>query len=249
MGNTSFSLGPRSRYTLPTMNYRSMDAVTRRGATEVETRFMSAVYRWMTIGLFVTAAVAYGVASSRTALEIIYGNRMVLYGLIIGELGLVFALSAMVHRLSAAAAGGMFLLYSALNGATLSAVLLVYTGGSVASAFAVTGGTFAAMSVYGTVTKKNLSSWGSFLFMGLIGIVIAAVVNIFIRSDMLGFVISCAAVVVFTGLTAYDTQKLRQVAASGQGTHSLAIVGALTLYLDFINLFLALLRLFGNRRD
>jgi FtsH-binding integral membrane protein len=161
------------------MNYRTASPALRRPAADVEQRFMSAVYRWMTLGLFVTAGVAYGVANSEAALQLIIGNRAVLYGLIIAELALVFGLSAAVHRLSAAVAGGLFLLYSALNGATLSFVLLVYTGGSVASALAITGGTFAAMSVYGTVTKKDLSSWGSFLFMGLIGVIIAGIVNIF----------------------------------------------------------------------
>jgi FtsH-binding integral membrane protein len=231
------------------MNYRTASSALRRPAADVEQRFMSAVYRWMTLGLFVTAGVAYGVANSEAALRLIIGNRAVLFGLIIAELALVFGLSAAVHRLSAAVAGGLFLLYSALNGATLSFVLLVYTGSSVASALAITGGTFAAMSVYGTVTKKDLSSWGSFLFMGLIGVIIAGIVNIFLRSDMMGFIISCASVVIFTGLTAYDTQKLRAIAASGAGVAALPITGALMLYLDFINLFLALLRLFGNRRD
>ncbi|MBK6693627.1 MAG: Bax inhibitor-1/YccA family protein [Myxococcales bacterium] len=231
------------------MNYRTAGAVARRPAAEVEQRFMSAVYRWMTVGLFLTATVAYGVASSRTLLEIIVGNRMVFWGLILGEFGLVFALSASVHRLSAAAAGAMFLLYSALNGATLSILLLIYTGNSVAAALAVTAGTFATMSLYATVTKKDLSSWGSFLFMGLVGVVIAGLVNMFLQSGMMSFIISCASVVVFTGLTAYDTQKLRQVAAAGGGSGALAVSGALMLYLDFINLFLALLRLFGSRRD
>jgi FtsH-binding integral membrane protein len=218
---------------------------------DVERRFMAAVYRWMTLGLFVTATVAYGVAHSQAALELIFGNRMVFWILMAGELGLVIAISAAVHRLSAAVAGGMFLLYSALNGATLASILLVYTGASVASAFAITAGTFGVMSVYGTVTKRDLTGWGTFLFMGLIGVVIASVVNLFLHSGMMSFVISCAAVVVFTGLTAYDTQKLRAIAASGgaSGIAALPITGALALYLDFINLFLALLRLFGNRRD
>ncbi len=151
--------------------------------------------------------------------------------------------------MSSATAGGLFLLYSALNGATLSVVLLVYTGASVALAFVSTAGTFAAMSVYATVTRKDLSSWGSFLFMGLIGIVIASVVNIFLASSMVTFVVSCASVVVFTGLTAYDTQKLRAFARAGGGTGGVAVNGALALYLDFVNLFLALLRLFGGRRS
>lgn len=131
---------------------------------------------------------------------------------------------------------------------TLSIVLLAYTGTSVALAFFATAGTFAAMSVYGTVTKRDLSSWSSFLFMGLIGIVIAGLVNIFLRSSMMSFVISCAGVLVFTGLTAYDTQKLRALARAGGGTGSVAVNGALALYLDFVNLFLMLLRLLGGRR-
>lgn len=231
------------------MNRYSAATYTARASADVEQRFMASVYRWMALGLFVTAGVALGVASSEDAIRFIFGNRFVFWGLILAELGLVFAISGAVSRLSAAASGALFLAYSAINGATLSVVFLVYTGGSVASAFAVTGGTFAAMSVYGTVTKKDLSSWGSFLFMGLVGVIIAGIVNIFIQSSLIGFVISCASVVVFTGLTAYDTQKLRAIAAAGGGTGAMAVSGALALYLDFINLFLALLRLFGNRRD
>jgi len=219
------------------------------GATDVERRFMAAVYRWMTLGLAVTALVAYSVATSETALRLVAGSRLVFFGLIVAELGLVIALSAAAARMSSAAAGGLFLLYSALNGATLSVVLLVYTGASVALAFLCTAGTFGAMSIYGTVTRKDLASWGSFLFMGLIGIVIASVVNIFLGSTMITFVVSCASVVVFTGLTAYDTQKLRAFARAGGGTGGVAVNGALALYLDFVNLFLALLRLFGSRRD
>ena len=231
------------------MNRYSAATYTARASADVEQRFMASVYRWMALGLFVTAGVALGVASSEAAIRFIFGNRFVFWGLILAELGLVFAISGAVSRLSAAASGALFLAYSAINGATLSVVFLVYTGGSVASAFAVTGGTFAAMSVYGTVTKKDLSSWGSFLFMGLVGVIIAGIVNIFIQSSLIGFVISCASVVIFTGLTAYDTQKLRAIAAAGGGTGAMAVSGALALYLDFINLFLALLRLFGNRRD
>jgi FtsH-binding integral membrane protein len=218
-------------------------------AESAERTFMAAVYRWMTLGLVVTALVAF-VTAEAIASGAIPFNRWIFYGLIIAEFGLVIAISSMLQRLSAAAAGGLFLLYSALNGATLSIVLLVYAGTSVAAAFAVTAGTFGAMSVYGTVTKKDLTSWGSFLFMGLIGVVIAGLVNLFLQSDMMSFVISCAAVLVFTGLTAYDTQKLRAYAAQGGGTVAAApIGGALSLYLDFINLFLAILRLFGGRRQ
>jgi hypothetical protein len=219
-----------------------------RGRSDVERRFMAAVYGWMTLGLVVTAGVAAYVASSEALLETFIQNRIVFFGLILGELGLVVAISRLAGRLSGMAAGALFALYAALNGVTLSVVLLVYTGESVASAFFVTAGMFAAMSVYGTVTRRDLTSWGQFLFMGLIGIVIAAVVNIFLRSDMLGFLVSCASVVVFTGLTAYDTQKLRALAVAGGGTAGMAVNGALALYLDFINLMLALLRLFGRRR-
>jgi hypothetical protein len=220
-----------------------------RGAADVERRFMAAVYRWMTLGLLVTSGVAFYVATSESALQAIFGNRMVFWGLIIAQFGLVIALSAAVNKLSAGVAGALFLLYSALTGATLSVVLLAYTGASVASAFAVTAGTFLAMSVYGTVTKRDLTSWSTFLFMGLIGIVIASVVNIFTKSGMVSWVISAAAVVVFTGLTAYDTQRLRRMAAAGVGVAALPVNGALALYLDFINLFLSLLNLFGGRRN
>jgi FtsH-binding integral membrane protein len=220
-----------------------------RGRSDVERRFMMAVYRWMTLGLAVTALVAYSVATSEAALRLVIGNRFVFFGLIIVEFGLVIAISAAMNRLSAPVAGGLFLLYSALNGATLSVVLLAYTGSSVALAFVTTAGTFGAMSVYATVMRKDLSSWGSFLMMGLIGVVIASVVNVFLGSSMISFVISCAAVVVFTGLAAYDTQKLRALARAGGGVAALPVNGALALYLDFVNLFLALLRLIGNRRE
>jgi FtsH-binding integral membrane protein len=217
-------------------------------AESAERTFFAAVYRWMTLGLVVTAAVAWVTADALLSGAIPF-NKWVFYGLMIAEFGLVVAISAMVQRLSAAAAGGLFLLYSALNGATLSIVLLIYTGSSVALAFGVTAGTFGAMSVYGTVTKKDLTGWSSFLMMGLIGVVIAGLVNMFLQSSAMSFVISCAGVVVFTGLTAYDTQKLRVFARQGGGTMAAApIAGALTLYLDFINLFLSLLRLFGDRR-
>ncbi len=234
----------------PAPSYRpAARTVVVRGASDVERSFMAAVYRWMTFGLAVTAVVALAVASSREAIQLVFGSRVVFFGLLIAELGLVVALSAAVTRLSGAVAGGLFLLYSALNGVTLSAVLLLYTGTSVAVAFGATAGTFGAMSAYGTVTRRDLSSWSSFLFMGLIGVVIASLVNLFLHSSMLSFVVSCASVVVFTGLTAYDTQKLRALAAAGGSTGALAVNGALALYLDFVNLFLSLLRLLGGRRD
>jgi hypothetical protein len=224
------------------------DRVLVSGASDVERRFMAAVYRWMALGLAVTALVAYAVASSEAARGLVFANRLVFLGLVVAELALVVWISAAVNRLSAAAAGGLFLLYSALNGATLSVVLLVYTGASVAVAFVTAAGVFGAMSVYGTVTRRDLTSWGSFLFMGLVGVVIASLVNLFLRSSMVSWVVSCMGVVVFTGLAAYDTQKLRALARAGAGTESAPVRGALSLYLDFVNLFLSLLRLLGNRR-
>ena len=233
----------------PMANTFENSQVLVRGASDVERRFMSAVYRWMALGLVVTAGVAYSVASTPEVLQVVIGNRMVFWGLIIAQFGLVMALSAAVSKLSAGVAGALFLLYSALTGATLSVILLVYTGNSVASAFAVTAGTFLAMSIFATVTKRDLSGWSNFLFMGLIGVVIASVVNIFMKSSMMQFVISAAAVVVFTGLTAYDTQRLRRMAVAGAGIAALPVNGALSLYLNFINLFLSILNLFGGRRN
>jgi len=228
--------------------YENYQVVTR-GASDVERRFMAAVYRWMTFGLLVTAGVAYSVATTEGLVQFIFGNRMVFWGLIIAQFGLVIALSAAVNKLSAGVAGALFLLYSALTGATISVVLLAYTGASVATAFAVTAGTFLTMSIYATVTKRDLSGWSTFLFMGLIGVVIASVVNIFLKNSMMQFVISAAAVVVFTGLIAYDTQRLRRMAVAGSGVAALPVSGALSLYLNFINLFLSLLNLFGGRRS
>jgi FtsH-binding integral membrane protein len=220
-----------------------------RGAVDVERRFLSAVYRWMAAGLAVTALVSYSIASSESALQFVFGTKFLFIGLMVAEIGLVIALSAAVRRLSALTAGALFVLYAALNGVTLSVIFLAYTQTSVASAFGVTAAAFLAMSAYGTVTKRDLTSWGSFLFMGLIGIVIAGVVNVFLHSDAMAFVISCASVLVFTGLTAYDTQKLRAWARAGGGTVAAGPVsGALSLYLDFVNLFLAVLRLSGKRR-
>ncbi len=232
---------PTHDFTAPTTAGRSLE--------DVERRFLAAVHRWMALGLGVTALIAWAVASSEAALQVVFGTRFLFIGLLLAELALVVGLSAAVNRLSAAAAGALFLLYSALNGVTLSVIFLAYTHATIASAFVVAGGTFAAMSVYGTVTRRDLSSWSSFLFMGLVGVVIAGVVNVFLHSDGLGFVISCASVVVFTGLTAYDTQKLRAWARAGASSVAAAPVnGALSLYLDFVNLFLAVLRLLGRRR-
>ena len=207
----------------------------------------------MAAGLLVTAGAALFTLSNETVLRAVFGNQLVFYGLLFAELGLVVWLSGMVGKLSSAAASGVFLLYSALNGVTLAAIFLAFTSGSIASTFVVAAGTFAAMSVYGLVTThRTLDGLGSFAFMGLIGVIIASVVNLFMKSDMLGFVVSCVGVIVFVALTAYDTRKLKMMAlavdgGSEEGRRG-AISGALALYLDFINLFLMMLRLFGNRR-
>jgi FtsH-binding integral membrane protein len=216
------------------------------------TVFMNQVYLWMTAGLALTAFIAWRVAASPAAVEFIYANSMVVVGLFIAQIALVFALSSAIHRFSAATATGLFLLYAALTGVSLSGIFVAFTGGSIANAFLVTAGTFGAMTLYGTVTKRDLTGVGGFLFMGLIGLVIAMLVNLFLQSSMLDFIISGIGVLIFTGLTAYDTQKLRAFGASAPLDDTVAvrrgaILGALTLYLDFINLFLMLLRFFGNR--
>lgn len=225
----------------------------RERAIEAQNEFIRRVYNWMGIGLATTAAVALFTASNQAVLNFIFGTPMVFYGLIIGQLGLVIALSAAIHRMRAATAVLMFFAYSALTGLTMAAIFLIYTQTSIAGTFFVTAGTFAAMSVYGYTTKRDLTSFGSFLFMGLIGIILASVVNIFLRSESIYWVITIAGVIVFVGLTAYDTQKIKAMSAQGfadfETERKGAVLGALRLYLDFINLFLMLLRLFGSRRD
>ncbi len=214
--------------------------------------FFPRVYAWMTAGLALTALAALFTLSSESMLQLIFGNKMVFYGLMFGELGLVIALSAAINRISATTATLMFMLYSALSGITFASIFLVYTQSSIVSTFFIAAGTFAGMSVYGMATKRDLTGWGSFLFMGLIGIIIASVVNIFMQSAMISWVVSYVGVFIFVGLTAYDTQKLKRISqngfADGESRQKATILGALTLYLDFINLFLMLLRVMGNRR-
>lgn len=215
--------------------------------------FIRSVYNWMAIGLGLTGVVAFYVSNSETLLKLIFGNQLIFFGLIIGELVLVFTISARVHKMQASTATSLFVLYAALNGATISAIFLIYTRSSITSTFFICAATFIVSSIYGMVTKRDLTSMGQFMFMGLIGIVIASVVNLFVRSSGMSLIVSYIGVVVFVGLTAYDTQKLRTMALSqpdnlDSGTvRKGAILGALTLYLDFINLFLMLLRILGNR--
>jgi FtsH-binding integral membrane protein len=220
-------------------------------AAERVTAFLRSVYGWMCVGLALTAVVALQVASSPTLLRTLVANQFLFLGLIVAELGLVFYLSARAARLAPGTATALFVVYAALNGVTLSFVFLAYTGESVASTFVVTAGMFGAMALYGSTTKRSLAGFGQFLFMGLIGVVLASLVGIFWHNDALQFVISAVGVIVFTGLAAWDAQRLKQMALAvpeGQAG-SMAIVGALALYLDFINLFLFLLRFMGGRRE
>lgn len=215
------------------------------------TAFLSKVYGWMFLGLLVTAGVAFGVASSPALIETLILNRLLFWILLLAPIGLVWYLSARVDKIAPTTAAILFLVYAAMVGITSSVVLLIYTGASVVSAFVITSGMFGAMAVFGTVTKRSLAGVGQFMFMGLIGLIIASIVNIFLFNDVLSFVISIVGVIVFTGLTAYDAQTLKNMAVSlPEGkVGSYAVVGALSLYLDFINLFFFILRLFGGRRD
>ena len=213
--------------------------------------FLRAVYGWMAAGLGITAITSWIVASSPPLVYAIATNRLLFWAVIIAQLGVVFTLSARVARLAPATAAILFVVYAALTGLTLSLVLLMYTGQSIATTFVVTAGMFGAMALYGTTTSRSLMGLGQFLFMGLIGVVLASVVAIFWHNDAFQFAISFIGVIVFTGLAAYDAQRLKQMALSvpsGQ-SGSYAIVGALALYLDFVNLFMMLLRFTGNRRD
>lgn len=220
---------------------------------EASTIFLAKVFNWMAMGLGLTGIVAYFTASSGLARAIVASPLFMI--LIVVELGLVFYLSARVSKIQAATASGLFIGYSALNGLTLSTVFLAYTSSSIAGTFFITAGMFGAMAIYGLVTKRDLSGLGSFLFMGLIGILIASVVNIFLQSSGMSWMISLLGVFIFTGLTAYDVQKIKNMGEEGimsQGEEAIkkgSIMGALALYLDFINLFLMLLRFFGGSRD
>lgn len=217
---------------------------------EVEVRkFMVSVYAWMAIGVFTSGIVAFYTSITPQLLAIVYKG---FYFFIIGELILVFFLARKIMSMDPLMATFFFLLYSAVNGLTLSFVFLAYTKTSINSVFFIATGMFATMSAYGFFTKKDLSGWGNILFMGLIGIIIASIVNIFLRNSALYWIISYIGVAVFVGLTAYDTQKIKNLyitnANSDITARRLSILGALKLYLDFINLFLMLLRIFGRRR-
>jgi FtsH-binding integral membrane protein len=196
-------------------------------------------------GLALTAFVSLLTVSSPSMLQTILDNRVLFYILIFGEFGFVFTISGAINKISASTASLLFLAYAALNGLTMSTIFIAYTSSSIASTFIITSGMFGTMSLYGYLTKSDLTSWGNFLFMGLVGVVIASVVNIFLKSSMIYWIVSFCGIIVFTGLTAYDTQNIKNQDNVGPKG---AILGALRLYLDFINMFLIMLRLLGNRR-
>ena len=215
------------------------------------TAFLSKVYGWMFLGLLITSGTAVAVASSPLLIETLILNRFLFWILLFGQLGLVFYLSARVQKMAPATAAGLFMLYSAMVGVTTSVILLMYTGASIVSTFVVTAGMFGALAVFGTVTKRSLAGVGQFMFMGLIGLILASFVGIFWQNDALQFVIAVVGVLVFTGLTAWDAQRLKHMAVAlpDGRVGAFAVVGALSLYLDFINLFFFLLRFMGGRRN
>ena len=237
-----------SRYTTQTLTMTRTQA-----RQEASTVFLAKVFNWMAIGLALTGGVALLTANTGLARTIV--ATPLFFILVLAELGLVFFLSARIEKIQPATATGLFVGYAVLNGLTLSVIFLAYTSASIASTFFITAGMFGAMAVYGLVTKRDLSAMGSFLFMGLIGIILASIVNIFLKSSALYWTISVIGVLVFVGLTAWDVQKIKNMGEQGimsQGEGAIrkgAILGALALYLDFINLFLMLLRFFGSSRD
>lgn len=241
-------------------NYSPNGFIIEQTGSRVQT-YMSHVYGWMTVGLVLTGIVSWFASTSPAIINLLFsidargyiGLSMLSWVLVIAELGLVFVLSGMLQRLSGSAATTLFMLYSVLSGLTLTSIFLVYTTSSIVSVFFITAGMFAALAFYGYTTKRDLSGLGRFLFMGLIGIIIASVVNIFMQSAPLMWAITYIGVFIFAGLTAYDTQKLKELGEKLSDTDSnmfrrYVILGALTLYLDFINLFLMLLRIFADRR-
>lgn len=235
------------------LNYNTLTREQQLEASLAFPTLMRKVYVWMSLALIISGFTAYYVATSPMLINLIFGSKIAFYGLIVAEFALVLSLSAAIKRLSLFTATLMFVLYSVINGATLSTIFIIYSQSSIANVFFITAGTFAAMAAFGYFTKKDLSLWGRYLFMGLIGIIIASVVNIFIGSSGMDLIISYLGVLIFVGLTAYDTQKIKEMLMTapdaGEAMQKLALLGALTLYLDFINLFLHLLRIFGSSRD
>lgn len=214
---------------------------------------MRKVYLWMTLALMITGITAAGVANSPNILALIYSSQVVMWGIIIAEFGLVIYISARLEKLSLSTATTLFALYSILNGVMLSSIFLLYSTAIISKVFFITAGTFGVTALYGYATKKDLSSLGNILFMALIGLVIATVVNVFMKSAMFDLILSYIAVIIFVGLTAWDSQKIKHMMMvqqdADESAQKLALIGALSLYLDFINLFLYLLRIFGRSND
>lgn len=239
------------------MDYKELsNSISREREFEASAAFpvlMRKVYLWMTLALVITGFTAYYVATNETLLTAIMTNSVLFWGMLIAELALVIGVSAAIQRLSLTTATLMFVAYSVLNGATLSFIFLAYTASSVANVFLITAGTFGAMALFGYFTKTDLSSIGKILMMALIGIIIATIVNIFTKSAGLAMILNYLGVLVFVGLTAYDTQKIKQMLLlapdASEGAQKIALLGALSLYLDFINLFLHLIRILGDRRE
>lgn len=233
------------------LNFQGISAERQWEVSQAFPVLMRKVYVWMTLALVITGFTAYGVANSPGVLQAIYTNPVIFWGLIIAEFALVIGVSAAINRLSLTTATLMFVLYSVINGAMLSSIFLVYTQSSITTVFFITAGTFGAMALVGYTTKTDLTTMGKYLFMALIGLIIATLVNLFLKSSGMTMILSYVGVLIFVGLTAYDSQKIKemllQAPDAGEGAQKLALLGALTLYLDFINLFIYLLRIFGKK--
>ena len=233
------------------LNFQGLQAERQWDVSAAFPVLMRKVYVWMTLALVITGFTAYGVATSPGILQAIYTNQILFWGLIIAEFALVFGVTAAINKLSLTTATLMFILYSVINGALLSYIFLAYTASSIATVFFITAGTFGVMALIGYTTKTDLSSMGKILFMALIGMIIATVVNLFVKSNGLTTILSYVGVLIFVGLTAYDTQKIKNMLLeapdAGEGAQKVALLGALSLYLDFVNLFIYLLRIFGRR--
>lgn len=238
------------------MNYEELNfqGLTNERQWEVSAAFpilMRKVYVWMTLALVITGLTAYGVATTPSVLQAIYGNQLLFWGMVIAEFALVIGVSAGINRLSLSTATLLFILYSVINGALLSSIFLIYTTSSIVTVFFITAGTFGTMAAIGYFTKTDLSSMGKILFMALIGLIIATIVNIFVKSDGLTMILNYVGVLIFVGLTAWDSQKIKnmllQAPDAGEAAQKIALLGALSLYLDFINLFIYLLRILGKR--
>lgn len=235
-------------------NYFDTHTLTSNTASRAaQSSLMRSVYVWMTLALVITGLTAMYVAKSMTLIQLMMENSLFFWGLLLAEVGVVVYLTARIHRMAFSTATVLFILYSLLNGVTLSVLFLVYTLSSIATTFFVTAGTFGAMALFGYVTRRDLSRIGSLCIMGVIGLIIASVVNFFLHNSVVDLVISCAGVLVFVGLTAYDAQKIKRLLTAegmevNETTQKIALLGAMTLYLDFINLFIYLLRLLGDRK-